>query len=142
NAVYFQRPDGQGVLGTDGRYATQVEIETGQPEDIELLIENKLLEQVPEQAQVTGFAVESSLSIGEAKKLAADGPLPEVTTGLVEELRLVKDSQEIAAWRQPENSRTRCGRNSSTTAVFAKAAPRSKPQQTWNTACARPVRKR
>src|SRR5699024_12013183 len=62
NAVYFQRPDGQGVLGTDGRYATQVEIETGQPEDIELLIENKLLEQVPEQAQVTGFAVEDRKS--------------------------------------------------------------------------------
>src|SRR5699024_7411646 len=53
NAVYFQRPDGQGVLGTDGRYATQVEIETGQPEDIELLIENKLLEQVPEDRKST-----------------------------------------------------------------------------------------
>ncbi|MDK6301116.1 Xaa-Pro peptidase family protein [Corynebacterium sp. UMB9976] len=97
NAVYLQRPDGRGVLGTDGRYATQVEIETGQPEDVELLIDNKLLEQVPERAQVTGFAVESSLSIGEAKKLAADGPLPEVAVGIVEELRLVKDSAEIAA---------------------------------------------
>src|SRR5699024_1222092 len=94
NAVYFQRPDGQGELGTDGRYATQVEIETGQPEDIELLIEDKLLEQAPEQAQVTGFAVQARLSVGEEEKLAADGPLPAVTAGLLEEAPLVNDGQE------------------------------------------------
>lgn len=99
NAVYLQLLDGRGVLGTDGRYATQVRIETGEPEDLEIIIGNKLLEQVPARAEGAGYAVESGLSVGEAQKLGGESQtgLPEVASGVVEKLRLVKDADEISA---------------------------------------------
>lgn len=93
NAVLLLRADGTSVLGTDGRYDTQIRIETGDPEDVDIRIESRLLPLMKELAGEKGFAVEPSLPVGNARELGD----PAVLAGTVEEERLVKDEREVRA---------------------------------------------
>ncbi|WJY72760.1 M24 family metallopeptidase [Corynebacterium auriscanis] len=93
NAVLLLRADGTAVLGTDGRYDTQIRLETGAPEDIDIRIENRLLPMMKEVAGDRGFAVEPSMPIGSARELGD----PAVLSQAVESERLVKDEAEVRA---------------------------------------------
>ncbi len=95
NGLLVIREDGQHLLLTDGRYDTQVRIETGEPEDVRIEIGRKLFDRAAEFAKEAGesFAVEPSLDYGQAQALGN----PPVLGSVVEGLRLVKDELEIAA---------------------------------------------
>ncbi|RAV34086.1 M24 family metallopeptidase [Corynebacterium heidelbergense] len=93
NAVLLLRPDGSCVLGTDGRYTTQVRQQTGAPEDMEILIERDLFAALREKG---AFAVEPSLPVARAKALGD----PPILSGTVERERLIKDDAEIDALRR------------------------------------------
>lgn len=99
NAVLLQRADGTAVVGTDGRYDTQIRLQTGEPSDLEIIVDWNLLATIPAKAGDKGFAVEPNLTLGAADKLRVDGNLPPVHAGAVEKLRLVKDESELAALR-------------------------------------------
>ncbi len=92
NALLVIREDGQHLLLTDGRYDTQIRVETGEPEDISIEIGGKLFDRAAEFAG-KGFAVEPSLGYGQARALGN----PPVLESVVEDLRLVKDELEIEA---------------------------------------------
>ncbi|RAV33162.1 M24 family metallopeptidase [Corynebacterium heidelbergense] len=98
NAVLLLRPDGSCVLGTDGRYTTQVRQQTGAPEDMEILIERDLFTALRERAvsDAGPFAVEPSLPVARAKSLGD----PPILSGSVERERLIKDDAEIDALRR------------------------------------------
>lgn len=96
NALLVIREDGQHLLLTDGRYDTQVRIETGAPEDVTIEIGGKLFDRAAEfatQAAGESFAVEPGLAYGQAQALGK----PPVLDSVIEELRLVKDELEIEA---------------------------------------------
>lgn len=93
NAVLLLRADGSSVLGTDGRYDTQIRLETGAPQDIDIRVENRLLPLMKDVAGSAGFAVEPSLPVGSARELGDPSVLP----GAVEAERLVKDEREVRA---------------------------------------------
>ncbi|MEO5310606.1 aminopeptidase P family protein [Corynebacterium sp. c24Ua_83] len=92
NALLVIREDGQHLLLTDGRYDTQIRVETGEPEDISIEIGGKLFDRAAEFAG-KDFAVEPSLDYGQARALDN----PPVLSSVVEDLRLVKDELEIEA---------------------------------------------
>ena len=93
NAVLLLRADGTSVLGTDGRYDTQIRLETGAPENIDIRVENRLLPLMKDIAGSAGFAVEPSLPVGSARQLGD----PNVLAEAVETERLVKDEREVRA---------------------------------------------
>lgn len=96
NALLVIREDGEHLLLTDGRYDTQIRIETGEPDDVAIEIGSKLFDRAAEFAKKTAgerFAVESSLAYGQAQGLGN----PPVLADVVEKLRLVKDELEIEA---------------------------------------------
>lgn len=92
NALMVVREDGQHLLLTDGRYDTQIRLETSEPEDVTIEIGGKLLDRAAEFAG-KDFAVEPSLDYGQATALGN----PPVLDSVVEDLRLVKDELEIEA---------------------------------------------
>lgn len=92
NGALLLRADGSSVIATDGRYTTQIEIQTGRPDDMEILIAGDIYGQLKEKAGEQGFHIEPSMAVGQAKKLGD----PQVLAGAVEAERLVKDSYEVA----------------------------------------------
>lgn len=92
NALMVVREDGQHLLLTDGRYDTQIRLETSEPKDVTIEIGGKLLDRAAEFAG-KDFAVEPSLDYGQATALGN----PPVLDSVVEDLRLVKDELEIEA---------------------------------------------
>lgn len=94
NAALLLRANGDHVIATDGRYLTQIGLETGEPEDLQIEIVNDVYSIAPvDSGDANAFAVEPSLPVGTARRLGN----PEVLAGVVEDLRLVKDDREIAA---------------------------------------------
>ena len=93
NATLLVSTSGHHTIATDGRYDTQIRIETGEPDDLTIAVKQQVFEVMTNAAGERGFAVEPSMPVGRADALGN----PEVVSGLVEELRLIKDSGEIAA---------------------------------------------
>ncbi|HIW96721.1 MAG TPA: aminopeptidase P family protein [Candidatus Corynebacterium gallistercoris] len=93
NAVALIRADGRHFLATDGRYDTQIRIETGEPEDVTIHVLQDVFGAMAEAAGDEGFAVEPSLPVGQAHKLGD----PAVLSGIIERQRLVKDRHEVDA---------------------------------------------
>lgn len=93
NGVLLLRGDGSSVLATDGRYTTQVRLQTGKPEDMELHIGNDLIADLRGKGIGDTPAVEPSMPVRTARTLGD----PEILSGCVEKLRLLKDEQEVAA---------------------------------------------
>ncbi|HJF11664.1 M24 family metallopeptidase [Corynebacterium falsenii] len=93
NATLLVSTSGHHTIATDGRYDTQIRIETGEPDDLTIAVKQQVFEVMTNAAGERGFAVEPSMPVGRANALGN----PEVVSGLVEELRLIKDSGEIAA---------------------------------------------
>ena len=94
NAVLVVGPSpADDLIGTDGRYVDQVAAESpGLP----TLIDRDTLACVV--ARTGGaFAVESSLSVGDLATVRGGGGDPLVVAPLVEQLRAVKDADEVAA---------------------------------------------
>ena len=89
NAALLLTTDGKELLGTDGRYTTQVADEAP---GIEVLIERDTVP-VVRKAFDGKIGVETSLSLGEAQRLDEYT----VTQDLIEDLRMTKDESEIAA---------------------------------------------
>ncbi|MDU6479526.1 MAG: aminopeptidase P family N-terminal domain-containing protein, partial [Corynebacterium kroppenstedtii] len=89
NAALLLTTDGKELLGTDGRYTTQVADEAP---GIEVLIERDTVPAV-RKAFDGKIGVEASLSLGEAERLGEYT----VTQDLIEDLRMTKDESEIAA---------------------------------------------
>lgn len=79
------------VIATDGRYDTQIRIETGDPADLNIHVVPSLMPVLKDAAGEDGFAVEPSLPVGEAQRLGN----PDVLGGVVESARLVKDEFEL-----------------------------------------------
>ncbi len=94
NAVLMVGQEGAGdVLGTDGRYRDQA---AEQAPDLPLVIDRDTLTATLTGRVSAGYAVESTLTIGEANGLRERWGEPVVVTGLVEGLRSRKDPTEIA----------------------------------------------
>lgn len=89
NAALLLTTDGKELLGTDGRYTTQVADEAP---GIEVLIERDTVPAV-RKASDGKIGVETCLSLGEAQRLGEYT----VTQDLIEDLRMTKDESEIAA---------------------------------------------
>lgn len=82
------------VIGTDGRYRDQVAHEApGLP----TIIDRDTLAVTAAALPAGPVAVESSVSIGDVQALTASRGMPLVSTGLVEQLRAVKDDIELEA---------------------------------------------
>lgn len=96
NAAMLLWSDGTSVIATDGRYTTQIALETGEPEDMRITIESnvvKALNQIFNERGDGRLHVEPSMPVGLVRKLDS----PEVLEGSVEAERLVKDADEIEA---------------------------------------------
>lgn len=98
NAALLLRADGTGIVATDGRYATQIAIQTGEPDDLEILVEGNIIAALHKRVQdetSQPLFVEPSMSLGQAKKLGD----PKILANAVEDARLIKDSSEVSALR-------------------------------------------
>ncbi len=93
NAVLLLKADGSSVLGTDGRYDTQIRLETGEPEDVEIVVASDLFTVISDKAGGRGLWIEPTMDVAQARKLGD----PEVLSGAVEDERLVKDDYEVKA---------------------------------------------
>ena len=94
NGVLVLGRDGDVVFGTDGRYRDQA---AGQCPDLDPVIDRDTLVATVAAAGAGRLAVEGSLSIGSLRRLERDARDVEVVEGLVEDLRRVKDAQELQA---------------------------------------------
>lgn len=92
NAALLMKADGSSVIATDGRYITQIALQTGEPADMQIEIAGNIYEVMKDAAGEKGFHIEPSMPVGLAKKLGD----PDVLEGLVEDERLVKDQAEVA----------------------------------------------
>lgn len=97
NAVLLLRADGTGILTTDGRYDTQIKLETGEPDELDIRIIGDAFGEIVHCGEA--FAIEPSLPIGQAKKVGALGDI-QVLSNAVEDERLLKDDSEIAALKE------------------------------------------
>lgn len=96
NGALLLRADGTSVIATDGRYTIQIGLQTGEPADMEIVIEGDIYAVMKDKAGDKGFYIEPSMPVGQAKKLGD----PEVLSGTIENERLVKDAieeQKLAA---------------------------------------------
>lgn len=97
NAVLVVGPDGDAdLIGTDGRYVDQVD---DQAPGLPTLIDRDTLSAV--MGRIAGprrtVAIESSLAVGDLPTVREAFGEPVVAPGLVEQVRAVKDADEIAA---------------------------------------------
>ena len=98
NAVLLLRADGTSIVSTDGRYTTQIGLQTGSPEDTEISIASNSLKEIYGRFKAETEAqlhVEPSLPIGQAEALGN----PTILRNAVEDARLIKDASEIQALR-------------------------------------------
>jgi Xaa-Pro aminopeptidase len=94
NAVLVLGRDGvDDLLGTDGRYRDQVAQEAP---GLATVIDRSTLAATLDASPRGRVAVEDSMSLGEADSVGARGGPPLVVSGLVQELRAVKDAGELA----------------------------------------------
>lgn len=96
NAAMLLRADGTSTLATDGRYATQIRQQTGEPEDLRIIITNNVVQELAdlhahENPGGVPVHIEASMPVGEAAKLES----PQILAGVVEAQRLVKDEVEV-----------------------------------------------
>ncbi|MEJ4112450.1 aminopeptidase P family protein [Corynebacterium kroppenstedtii] len=89
NAALLLTVDGRGLLGTDGRYTTQV---VDEAPGVDVVIERDAVRAVRE-AYTGEIGIEASIGLGVAQRLENYV----VTHDLIEELRLTKDVSEVAA---------------------------------------------
>lgn len=98
NAAFLLRADGTGIVATDGRYATQIALQTGEPDDVEIMVESNIVRALnarfQEETEQT-LRVEPGMSLGQARALGD----PEIISNAVEQARLIKDDAEIQALR-------------------------------------------
>lgn len=93
NAVALITGSGEHAVATDGRYGTQIRIETGEPDDLKIVVAQDVFGAMTDFASDSGYAVEPTLSVGRAQALGN----PDVIAGIVERQRLIKDRHEIDA---------------------------------------------
>lgn len=91
NAALLLGSEGRHILSTDGRYDTQIRLQTGEPADVDIVVVNDIFQPMLGKK----FSIEASLPVSMAEKCGH----PDVVSGLVEELRLVKDESEIDVLR-------------------------------------------
>ncbi len=91
NAVLLLRKDATGTLATDGRYDTQIRLETGEPQSLDIRVANDAMAAAVQDAGA--FAVEPSLGVATAMQLFGEQQ-PRVLSGLVERARLIKVPEE------------------------------------------------
>ncbi|MEJ6548380.1 M24 family metallopeptidase [Corynebacterium sp. USCH3] len=96
NAALLIDTGGAVVLATDGRYDTQVRLETAGAPGVDIRITRDLLGELQTAAGEDGFAVEPGMTVAAARELGD----PPILSGAVEDARLVKDTTELDALRE------------------------------------------
>ncbi|KAB1503704.1 aminopeptidase P family protein [Corynebacterium sp. 320] len=94
HAVLLLRADASAIIATDGRYSTQIKLQTGEPEDVDIRIVSDAFGEVIGAGDK--FAVEPGLTVGQAARIGDMSSLS-VLTNAVEDERLIKDEAEVQA---------------------------------------------